>query len=158
MVLQQNRYATVLCDRPHVDQILRRRSHDLSAQALVARVGAQVLRAECHRKIEQGRQVLRIGRAGLDIDLEAALPNRLGDPPDVIWLVATEKAVLRTVDVEPDARVAIGHRAIEQVHDREVRVVHQPEAERVRVDEEVDRGERHRNASRSAMERARARA
>ena len=45
-----------------------------------------------------------------------------------------------------------------QHDDAEAGVVHQPEAERVRVDEEVDRGERHAASSRSAMASISARA
>ena len=100
----------------------------------------------------------RIRRTRLDIDLEPALTQRLGHHLDVCRAITTEEAIVRAIDVETDAGVAVGHRAVEQVDDREVRIVHQPEPERVGVEEEIDRRERHRNASRSAMERARARA
>ena len=118
-----------------------------------------MFRAERDGKIEQRCQMLRIRRAGLDIDVEAALANRLRDELDVRRTVAAKKAVVRTIDVESNPDVAIRDRAIKQIDDPEVRIVHQPEAKRIGVNKEVDRGECHQDPSvSSAMESSKARA
>ena len=125
----------------------------------MARVGAQVFCAERDGKIEQRRQMLRIGRAGLDIDVEAALADRLRDELDVRRAVAAKKAIVRTIDVESNPDVAIRDRAIKQIDNPEVRVVHQSEAKRIGVNKEVDRGKCHQDPSvSSAMESSKARA
>ena len=118
-----------------------------------------MFRAERDGKIEQRRQMLGIGRAGLDIDVEAALADRLRDELDVRRTVAAKKAIVRTIDVESNPDVAIRDRAIKQIDNPEVRVVHQSEAKRIGVNKEVDRGKCHQDPSvSSAMESSKARA